>query len=581
MSVLQQLKQLVYKDLDPTKYDQLLTKIGDRLTDIKLVKTMSLSRFLNQGSMKNAFSRMISHITVGQIETDRLNRYKTFEQIYQLIPEANQALNIYSDNILSPDVVTKETLYVQSKESIPASEDLTTKIQSLFYNIIDFIKLRQKLEKIVKDFLLYGESFIEIIDANTINTKKWTFLQEKQQNLQDVIAFIVDVSNASISECVIKESNDDHSLAKVSIKVHSPKHVVAFYLGDEPFGFLVIKPYGANKTNVNIKRKLADELLNLLMNNQKQLKQLLSDYPGFKYEIARVIQNIESDKAYIKFVPADNMVHIKIPSSIFEPYGESILTPIIDIAKYIIAAERAALIYRLTRAPEKRVFKINVFRDKLEAPEALQEVINETKQKEIAVSNAGDIDALMTEITMFDDIYIPVYDGTPAFDVEVLPGGDLTAKIEDLNYFKDKLIAGLGIPPVYLKPQDQQADNKSTLAQENARFARTIIRLQSQISAGLTELVYKIISIVEPDKLMFAQNFIVTLLPPTALMAEREQEVVNAVSNLIEALSKHGVPAEVILKKYLPQFNWDEIKTDASVTTKIDKMIGSNTEQEE
>jgi len=592
MGVIDNLKKLVYHDMDPDKYDEIVKSLAKNLTNLKIIKQSTLSKLI--GNLNKATVRQFtSSITVGQIESDRLSRYRTIEKVYQLIPELYQANKIYVDNILSPDVITKQTLVITTIDDqigLSSSEVLAAS-RSLIKAIVKHTKLDEKSEDIVQNTCTYGDCFVEIIDGNEV-PKQWKILQESQLKY-DVQSLIIEFDTrkskqfASYADCVITEAlvkpqeQENASLSRISIKIHNPKHVVAFYIGDEPVGYLVIKPYGHSfNQTVNLQRQFIDKFIDLLTSNMKQLKNILDEHPGYKDDIAKVLAIIQTEKAQIRFVPADKMVHFKIPSPVYHPYGESIFTPVLDIAKYIIAMERALLIYRLTRAPEKRVFKVNVSRDRAEIPQILQEVIRETKQKEVAVSQAGDIDALMTEITMFDDFYIPVVEGTPSFEIETLPGGELQSKIEDVNYFKDKLIAGLGIPPIYLRPQDQQADNKSTLAQENARFARTIIRLQKIISNGLTELVNKIVEIVEPDKLVYTQLFRITFLPPTALMAEREQEIVNAVGNLIETLSKHGVPTELILKKYLPQYDWEAIKQESIISAKVDQLESGQSEEE-
>jgi len=582
-SWLTRLKQIVYQDMDPSYYDEIISKVSNQLTNLKLVKQNSLMSLIYHlpEQIRSTFLNELQRLNFQ--DTTRISRYRLFEQLYNQVPELYQGVGIYTDNILSPDVITKRTLLILSDEDIDFSNSIVNDTKSLFETIIEQTKLEEKCEEIVKTTLIDGDFYVEIVDANPLK-KDWKVLQEQKDNSQITgleISYDTSKREFVIESVFVEDHTDDASLSRITLMLHNPKHVTSFYVGNVCLGHLVIKPTYSARNQPNLfQKEVANKFVNFIMQHQSQVQKILNKYPGFKDELANVIANLNCEKATVRFVPADRMVHFKIPSSINYPYGESLFTPVKDIAKYLIAAERALLIYRLTRAPEKRVFKVNVFEEKTEIPEVLQEVIRETKQKEVAISNAGTLDALMSEITMFDDIYIPVIDGQPAFEVDTIPGGDLNAKIEDLKYYRDKLIAGLAIPPIYLRPEDQQADNKSTLAQENARFARTIIRMQKVFSEKLTELVRKIIQIVEPDKVVNAQYFYISFLPPTALMAEREQEVVNAVSNMIDTLSKYNIPPELLLKKYLPHIDWDSVKAVSTVSTKLSQLSGE-TQQEE
>ena len=585
---IQTLKKLLYGDLDPEYYKEVVDKISDKLTDLKLIKQGGLLRALLRHD-EQIRQQILSNLNINRIERDRFSRYRTYEKLYQAVPELYQAVGIYTDNILSPDVVSKEVLLVMSTEQTALTSDRRNSTRAMIKSIIEQTNLENHIEEIVKTTLTYGDCFVEIVDANPL-VKQYKFLQEQ---VEHVDGYVININpkfkdekeifeSVIINQRVIQENEETNSLSRIKLRIHNPKHVVAFYAGETPLGFLIVKPvYVSSSAEKNYQKEFLHRLANVIVQKQSNIKKIIDEYPGFRDDIANILALIDSDKAEIRFVPADRMVHFKIPSTVFAPYGESLFTPVADIAKYVIAAERALLIYRLTRAPEKRIFKVNVFEDTTEVSGILQEVIRETKQKEVAISQSGDIDALMSEITMFDDIYIPVVDGQPAFEIETIPGGELNAKIEDLQYYKDKMIAGLSIPPIYLKPQDQQVDNKSTLAQENARFARTIIRFQKAFTEKLTDLVHNIVQIVEPDKLIHAKLFQITFHPPTALMAEREQEIVNAVTTMIDALSKYNIPPKVLLKKYLPQFDWDQIEEETAVDEKLDKLTGQTTEEEE
>ena len=191
------------------------------------------------------------------------------------------------------------------------------------------------------------------------------------------------------------------------------------------------------------------------------------------------------------------MVFFKVPSSFTDPYGQSIFAKVAHIARYLIVAEYALLIYRLTRAPDRRIFKVEVGRSR-DASNMLQYVIRKIKQRETYLKDPTALDSLLGEITMFEDFFVPMVDGREFFTVDTLPGGDITGKIEDIEYLRKKLISGLGIPAIYLI-QEESSESKYTLSQENVKFARTIVSLQKEFSRCITELVRKLLAYYETD----------------------------------------------------------------------------------
>ena len=77
-----------------------------------------------------------------------------------------------------------------------------------------------------------------------------------------------------------------------------------------------------------------------------------------------------------------------------------------------------------------------------------------------------------------EDYFIPIRGGTSTTDIQNLPGGTFTAQIEDVKYLRDKLFSALKVPQSYLSMGEGATEDKTTLAQKDIRFARTIQRLQ-------------------------------------------------------------------------------------------------------
>ena len=147
--------------------------------------------------------------------------------------------------------------------------------------------------------------------------------------------------------------------------------------------------------------------------------------------------------------------------------------------------------------------------------------------------------------------------------VEELDGLHDTGDITVENYHNFAVDAGVII----------HNSNKASLSEENIIFARSIITHQKYLNVYINELIDKIFKIVDPEEiLLLNESVLVTLPGPKTLQYERESRFLNEVIGLIESLERIGVPREYSKKKYLPQFDWDEIKK-YEIDSKVEKNI--------
>ena len=282
---------------------------------------------------------------------------------------------------------------------------------------------------------------------------------------------------------------------------------------------------------------LAMGLLTALQKKVQSMNQLLdpdnSETLDIFYAIASHIVQNNLKMTNMMYIPEQYCTHFRIPSSLLNPYGEPFGMGTLHIAKYLLASEMAQIIYRLTRAAEKRIFKINAQEEHAVA-KYIQDVINVTKRKEVALRNASDTETIINEVTMFEDYYVPVVNGETTMDIELQPAGDLTGRVEDLDYFRKKMISGMGIPAIYLIQEDT-SESKYTLSQENIKFARTIIKLQKFFGASITDMFRKIYSLVFNDETNSEYIFL-NLKPPRAIQLERNADMADALARVVNAI---------------------------------------------
>jgi len=162
----------------------------------------------------------------------------------------------------------------------------------------------------------------------------------------------------------------------------------------------------------------------------------------------------------------------------FAPYGTSVLEPARRIWRQLTMLEDAMMAYRIVRAPERRLFKIDVGNIAPEDVEQyMQKVMTQMKRHQIVNEKTGRVDLRYNPLSIEEDYFIPVRGGT-ASDISNLPGSSYNGGIEDVKYLRDKLFSALKIPQSYLSMGEGATEDKTTLAQKDIRFARTIQRLQ-------------------------------------------------------------------------------------------------------
>jgi hypothetical protein len=145
--------------------------------------------------------------------------------------------------------------------------------------------------------------------------------------------------------------------------------------------------------------------------------------------------------------------------------------------------------YRITRSPERRVFKIDVGGiAPQDVEQYMQKVMTQMKRHQVVDPSTGRVDLRYNPLSIEEDYFIPIKGGQSSTNIENLPGGQFTAQIEDVKYLRDKLFSALKVPQSYLSMGEGATEDKTTLAQKDIRFARTIQRLQRVLLSELEKI---------------------------------------------------------------------------------------------
>jgi hypothetical protein len=170
------------------------------------------------------------------------------------------------------------------------------------------------------------------------------------------------------------------------------------------------------------------------------------------------------------------------------PYGTSMLEKARRIWKQLLLSEDAMLIYRTSRAPERRMFKVfvgNMNDDDVEA--YVQRVANKFKREQVVDSRTGNVDMRFNQMAVDQDYFIPVRDPAAPDPITTLPGATNLSEIADIEYIQKKLLTALRVPKAFLGFEEVVGNGKD-LALLDIRFARTVNRIQKSMLAELNKI---------------------------------------------------------------------------------------------
>ena len=203
------------------------------------------------------------------------------------------------------------------------------------------------------------------------------------------------------------------------------------------------------------------------------------------------------------------------------------------------------------------------------------------RKRKVTLDSFETIDTIPSMIGTFEDIYIPQRDGKPFVDVNTFTEGnvDTRSKVDELKYVRDALVAGFGVPPAIIGIEENSTV-KSTLAEENLLFARTIIAHQKYLSHQINELILKVYKLTNPEKAMeMLDNVKIALPVPKSLQFERESKYISDLANLVRSLEDIGIPKEWAKKQYLQNIDWFDLE-NFETKEKIDKATGEEKEED-
>ena len=277
----------------------------------------------------------------------------------------------------------------------------------------------------------------------------------------------------------------------------------------------------------------------------------------------------------------------------FLPYGRSIIEPTRKVWKQITLMEDAMLIHRIMRAPDKRVFKIDIGNIPPNEVETFMEgMVNKMKKVPYIDQETGEYNLKYNMQNLLEDFYLPVRGSESGTSIESLPGVQYDS-IQDIEYLRNRLLGSLKIPKAYLG-YEEDTTGKATLASQDFRFARTIERVQKIVASELHKIaiVHLYAQGFSDDELI---DFTISLTAPSSVYEREKVELwtskVTLAGDMIEKklFSRYWVYENLfnlseaeflheqdrIIEDTKAQFRIEQIKTEGNDPIKTGQSFGT------
>jgi hypothetical protein len=453
---------------------------------------------------------------------DRLQRYAVYDQM-NFDHEIHAALDTIADFGTEPDEVTELPLVLKYNDDPTPSE-----IQILEKSLGQWCrlnKLNKRIWSMFRSTLVYGDQFF-LRDPETFKLY-W-------------------IDPAKVEKVIVNESDG--------------KKIESYFIKD---------------IDLNIKGLVATNQLNKLSNEAFGANSVVFSPPmqgNMNYVSGGFggagTANYQDGGATA--VDAEHIVQLSLTDGMNAawPFGLSILEQIYKVYKQKELLEDSILIYRVHRAPERRVFFIDVgTMPPNKAQQYLERVRYEVQQKRIPSRTGGGanvVDSTYNPMSILEDYFFAVTSEGRGSKVEVLPGGENLGDIDDLRYFNNKMLRALGVPSSYLPTGPE--DGTSTVSDgrvgsafiQEFRFAKVVTRYQQQVIEPI-DLEFKLFLKrrgVTIDNSLFELAF----TPAQSFSEYRQLELDAARINTFTALTDISfVSKRFILKTYL---GWTEAQLE-------------------
>jgi len=276
---------------------------------------------------------------------------------------------------------------------------------------------------------------------------------------------------------------------------------------------------------------------------------------------AQQYQGGKLDKKNTIQIDRNQLIHFRLHTSDsnYYPYGKSICAPGVRSWKSLRMMEDAMLIYRLHRAPERRIFYIdtgNLPQTKVEM--FMERIKAKFKKEKFFNTESGNADERYNPLSAEEDFFVPIKNGQGT-KIETLPGAQNLGEIDDVRYFRDKVLASMKIPKDFIVEKDKSPERKANLSQLDAKFAKAVMRVQRDTEVCLETLIKRHLELRQFPKSLI-NPLKIKLAPPSDLSEKRKLELAEQKTRVVQAVKGLQLFSDIHIYKNYYQLNDLEIE---------------------
>jgi hypothetical protein len=268
-------------------------------------------------------------------------------------------------------------------------------------------------------------------------------------------------------------------------------------------------------------------------------------------------------------LPVDSVVHV--PSGVIDQntgMSLSYLHKSIKLVNQLKMMEDALVIYRISRAPERRIFYVDVGNlPKMKAEQYVNDLMNKFKNKIVYDATTGEVRDDRKHLSMMEDFWMPRREGGKGTEITTLPGGQTLGQIEDIEFFQNKLYQALNVPMSRLKGDGGfNIGRSSEITRDEVKFTKFVSRIRNKFSSlFLDALRVQLIAkgVINPDDWdNIAQDIRFDFMRDNHFSEIKDNEILQGRLNILATIDpfvgKYYSPSYV--KKTILRLNDEEIK---------------------
>lgn len=584
----------------------------DEVADINFIAYRMLRVFIDNILVKHMNTKQFININENE-ENEEMAKYEelTKKQSKKFI----EMMIIYFDmqkkfkNEILPKTLKYGDYYVEIANLEPINSIISNSPELLTESIynqeskrkmslnLGVIELPTKKQKSIETF---DEVSVKSMDPSTKLKKLEKMIRSKKKIIEEHdMSFLNDSEDFNLEDLL---NLDFDVISSIYTRFLDPSQVLKIEKDGVLYGYLVIEDLQEDQNNydeVNIYKRFlndnqansANELdtENLAQTISTSVLNKLTDYYDDDFRINDLPEELQvslkviiyhkllkKSKLKFRYVESDKIVNFHTVVDKYSPYGTSIFDPIIQPVKMYTIGLMTSIISRLSRASVIRKWNIEVG-NKRNYNQIIEQVKQDLKNKSVSYDNLTNVKNITQILTDFRDVATVTRDGQRFIDLEILPTGDRSLPIQELQDLKNELVMATGIPAVYLNATDV-IDLRETLVNININFANTIITLQSLFEDSMNVFLDNVFKVVlelngyDPDQVNFnlSRYFKINFNPPLVLQLQSTEALVTSVTNILGVLTQANIQVDplILLKKYIPSINWDTLKKSGEEVTK-------------